>query len=323
MQSGISQPVEVVEENEISYKKFTELTACRQPLIIRGLNIGLCTKKWTSDYLIEKYGTVECTAQVSSNPRMNFVKKNFVYQKMTFGELVQNASSNEPTSETEEGHQYWYFRSLGEDVRKDVSNFHKQFPLLANDVSFPNLFQKEDFFSSVFRLASRGTQLWTHYDVMDNMLLQIAGDKKIVLYPPSDALNLYLKGDKSEVMDIENPDLKKFPKFALVNSYECVMKPGDLLFIPALWFHNVTSLDFGVAINVFWKNLPSDMYDKRDIYGNKDLVAAARGMDVLNRALGMLKPLPSEYKDFYSRMMIKRIEDKFLLPHPHPGPSNT
>ena len=31
---------------------------------------------------------------------------------------------------------------------------------------------------------------------------------------------------------------------------------GDVLFIPALWFHNVLAKDFSVAVNVFWRNLP-------------------------------------------------------------------
>ena len=307
----MSRQVEIIEVNEITCNKFSELSAQRKPLVLRGLDIGSCTSRWTPDYLIDTYGKVESTVQVSSSSRMNFVQKNFIYKKMLFGELIQNASSTKP--DAGDCHQFLYFRSLGEDVRKDVSNFHKQFPLLAADVSIPNVFQEQDYFSSVFRLASKGTQLWTHYDVMDNILLQIVGDKKIYLYPPSDALNLYLKGDKSTVMDVENPNLEEFPNFALVHSYECILKPGDVLFIPALWFHNVTSLDFGVAINVFWKNLSSDLYDKRDIYGNKDLVPAARGMDVLNRALGMLKTLPTDYKDFYGRMMIKRIEDKLLI----------
>ena len=44
------------------------------------------------------------------------------------------------------------------------------------------------------------------------------------------------------VIDIDDPDLKEFPIFAEVTRHECVMEPGDVLFIPALWFHNVTSL---------------------------------------------------------------------------------
>ncbi|GIY03878.1 hypothetical protein CDAR_366961, partial [Caerostris darwini] len=57
--------------------------------------------------------------------------------------------------------------------------------------------------------------------VKDNALIQVKGEKQAVLFPPTDALNLYLNGDKSEVIDIENPDLEKFPKFKNVTRHEC------------------------------------------------------------------------------------------------------
>ena len=38
------------------------------------------------------------------------------------------------------------------------------------------------------------------------------------------------------------------------------MVPGDVLFIPALWFHNVVSLDFSVAVNAFWRPLPKSVF---------------------------------------------------------------
>ena len=41
----------------------------------------------------------------------------------------------------------------------------------------------------------------------------------------------------------------KFMKIDLVLSKE----PGDALFIPALWFHNVRALQFACSINIFWR----------------------------------------------------------------------
>ncbi|ERE86320.1 tRNA wybutosine-synthesizing protein 5 isoform X2 [Cricetulus griseus] len=78
----------------------------------------------------------------------------------------------------------------------------------------------------------------------------------------------------------------------------------------ALWFHNVISEEFGVGVNVFWKHLPSECYDKTDTYGNKDPVAASRAVQILDRALKTLAELPEEYRDFYARQMVLRIQDK-------------
>ena len=84
----------------------------------------------------------------------------------------------------------------------------------------------------------------------------------------------------------------------------------DTVLSTALWFHNVISEEFGVALNVFWKHLPAESYDKSDTYGNKDPMAASRAIQILDRALKTLEELPEEYRDFYARRMVLRIQEK-------------
>ncbi|XP_062045621.1 tRNA wybutosine-synthesizing protein 5 isoform X2 [Lepus europaeus] len=232
------------------------------------------------------------------------------HRTLPFDELVQRAAEEKHKEFFISEDEKYYLRSLGEDPRKDVADIRKQFPLLEADIKFPNFFKKEQFFSSVFRISSSGLQLWTHYDVMDNFLIQVTGKKRAVLFSPRDAQYLYLSGTKSEVLNIDNPDLAKYPLFSKARRYECSLKAGDVLFIPALWFHNVISEEFGVGVNVFWKHLPSECYDKTDTYGNKDPTAASRAAQILDRALKTLDELPEEYKDFYARRMVLHIQDK-------------
>jgi tRNA wybutosine-synthesizing protein 5 len=104
--------------------------------------------------------------------------------------------------------------------------------------------------------------------------VQVRGRKRIVFFPPSEALNLYLDGDKSLVLDIDNPDISAYPNFRNVERFEAVLEEGDIVFIPSLWFHNVIALNFSVSVNIFWKNLKPNFYDDKDTYGNRDLVAA-------------------------------------------------
>jgi hypothetical protein len=40
-------------------------------------------------------------------------------------------------------------------------------------------------------------------------------------------------------------------------------------FIVAYWFHNVLALEPCIAVNIFWKHLSDDFYQKKDLYGNK------------------------------------------------------
>ena len=87
---------------------------------------------------------------------------------------------------------------------------------------------------------------------------------------------------------------------------------NDFYFLSALWFHNVISIDFGIAVNVFWKHLDDKLYDTKDTYGNKDPLPASRSFQILDRALKTLEELPDCYRDFYARRLIARIEKKAL-----------
>ena len=57
--------------------------------------------------------------------------------------------------------------------------------------------RRASYHSSVLRLASDDTQLWTHFDVMDNALAQLTGRKRVVLWPPSEDANLYTGASSS------------------------------------------------------------------------------------------------------------------------------
>ncbi|CAL8240768.1 unnamed protein product [Merluccius merluccius] len=287
----------------------------RQPAVLRGVDLGPCLQKWTAEYLGQQGGDRDVKIHVSTVPRMDFLKKNFVYKTLPFHEFVKRASETKHSLFFLTDEESYYLRSLADDVRKEPADLRKQFPSLAEDFRIPALFEAERFFSSVLRISSGGLQLWTHYDVMDNLLAQVTGRKRVVLYSPQDALHLYLSGDKSEVLDIDSPDLERFPDFVKAQRYECVLEPGDVLFIPALWFHNTLALQFGVGVNVFWRHLAAKSYDKKDLYGNKDPAAATRALQALERALHMLDELPASYRDFYGRRMVQRVQQRTFSLH--------
>lgn len=52
-------------------------------------------------------------------------------------------------------------------------------------------------------------------------------------------------------VNIEEPDLKQHPTFAAAQFTECVLAPGEMLFIPAKYWHYVRSLSPAVSVN-FW-----------------------------------------------------------------------
>ncbi|XP_078621175.1 tRNA wybutosine-synthesizing protein 5-like isoform X1 [Branchiostoma floridae x Branchiostoma japonicum] len=290
----------------------SEIYPKRVPAVLRGVDIGPCVNLWTADYLCQKGGSRQVKIHVCPMAQMDFINKNFAYRTLPFDEFVTKAAEEKHKDFFHSQDEKYYLRSLGEDPRKDKADIRTQFPELADDIIFPEFFAPSQFFSSVFRIGSPGVQLWTHYDIMDNLLIQVSGRKRVVLFSPRDATHLYLTGDKSAVLDLENPDLERFPQFSQARPYTCTLQPGDILFLPALWFHNVVSLDFGVAVNVFWRHLDPGFYDNKDPYGNKDLLSGQRALQILDRALKTLDELPVEYRDFYGRRMVSKIQQTVL-----------
>jgi len=285
-----------------------DITFKRSPAVIRGCPLGQCSS-WTPEFLTEKLSGTNRPVHVTSDAKMNFVRKNFTYSTMDIGEMIKLASDDNVTDTK------YYLRAISDDnPRVTPANLETDFPSISRDFQLPDsMLPSEKIFSSVLRLSSGGVQVWTHYDVMDNIYCQIIGHKRAVLWAPDEVDNMYMSGDKSMVVDIDQPDLEKYPKFLRAKRYEAELIPGDILFIPALWFHNMLAHDFGVAVNVFWKELDDKLYDSKDPYGNKDHAPAAKSFQSVDNIIKNLHQLPAQYRDFYCRRIVARLQSKCQL----------
>ncbi len=287
-----------------------ELAPVGRPVVLRGLDLGECTERWVDQEHLKRLAEREerpVKVHVAEQPHLDFRSKNFEYKMMSLGELVSRASAGDDQH-------FYYLRAVGEDPRGRLpANVDRDFPHLSSEFKLPDqLFETDRAFSSVLRVSSPMVRLWTHYDVMDNVYAQVVGHKTASLWPPNQALKLYLDGDKSKVSDPDSPDLDRFPLFATAERMDVELEPGDVLYIPSMWFHNTKAKSFGIGINVFWKNLEESVYDTKDPYANRDLLPAAKAMRMLDNVCRQLQDLPEDIQDFYGRMLISKIEKKCL-----------
>lgn len=106
-----------------------------------------------------------------------------------------------------------------------------------------------------------------HYDSGDGTLIQLHGVKRAALFPPSQTRNLYPFPFRTNgivpwisQVYIDRPDFDSFPRLkeALPHRLDVTLAPGELLFIPANWWHEVTAMseDYICSINRFWKVAP-------------------------------------------------------------------
>ncbi|MEP6635760.1 MAG: cupin-like domain-containing protein [Acidobacteriota bacterium] len=102
-----------------------------------------------------------------------------------------------------------------------------------------------------------GTVTPVHFDSAHNLLVQIHGRKKLLLIPPRQSRSLYYpRLDLGHVnyspVDVEAPDLQRFPLFKDVRPLEVCLEPGEVLFIPVRWWHYARALDVTISLNFWW-----------------------------------------------------------------------
>ena len=116
-----------------------------------------------------------------------------------------------------------------------------------------------------------------------------------------------MSGSSSEVMDIAHPDRAQYPLYQEAKHMDCILQPGDLLYIPSLWLHSVLSEDFSISVNVFWRDLPASAYPSKDLYGNADPLAAAAAAAHIQKAIQQLGKLPEHFRTFYGSRCLRQL----------------
>jgi hypothetical protein len=149
----------------------------------------------------------------------------------------------------------WSMYAGGIPVRKHL-------PGLMPHIAVPMLDMSRATLISLW-LGNR-TRTAAHWDLPQNLACVVAGRRRFTLFPTDQIGNLYvgpleftLAGQATSLVDVDAPDLERYPRFAeaLGAARTAELGPGDALYIPSLWWHAVASLDeFGAMINFWWRD---------------------------------------------------------------------
>jgi hypothetical protein len=111
-----------------------------------------------------------------------------------------------------------------------------------------------------FWVGPAGTVTPLHCDYDDNIFAQVWGRKRIVLAPPHHDEFLYVKPANPVLFgspfDPEHPDFERYPLARRAHCIEVVVRPGEMLYVPAGWYHQVRALDFSLSSNRWARALP-------------------------------------------------------------------
>ncbi|HEX8110263.1 MAG TPA: cupin-like domain-containing protein [Kofleriaceae bacterium] len=99
-----------------------------------------------------------------------------------------------------------------------------------------------------------GTSSGLHCDVTPNCNVQVAGSKHFILFPPSQSGLLYRIPKITHCrFDPNMPDFDRFPLARSASGWQCTLRPGESLYIPVGWYHQVTVVSgWAVNVNFFW-----------------------------------------------------------------------
>ena len=133
----------------------------------------------------------------------------------------------------------------------------EQMDLLRQDILIPEYCHLTGEISSINAwIGPAGTVTPAHTDPHHNLFVQIVGYKYIRLYHPSCSSSLYPDQEglasNTSTVDIDNVDEDAFPLFSQLEFYDCVLGPGESLFIPKGWWHYVKSLTISASISIWW-----------------------------------------------------------------------
>jgi hypothetical protein len=99
---------------------------------------------------------------------------------------------------------------------------------------YPRIFMGPKGAITPLHLDIWGTHAW---------LAQIVGRKRWILFPKDQQEFLY-----NCTVQPQKPDLERFPLYRNAKPVECTIGPGDLIFVPGGWAHEVISLDATISI---------------------------------------------------------------------------
>ncbi|XP_012635568.2 bifunctional peptidase and arginyl-hydroxylase JMJD5 isoform X1 [Microcebus murinus] len=215
--------------------------APQRPVILEGVaDHWPCMKKWSLEYIQEVAGCRTVPVEVGSR----YTDEEWSQTLMTVSEFISKYIVSKP-------------RDIGYLAQHQLFD---QIPELRQDISIPDYCclgtgEEEEITINAW-FGPQGTVSPLHQDPQQNFLAQVMGRKYIRLYSPQESEALYphdthLLHNTSQV-DVENPDLEKFPKFAEAPFQSCVLSPGEILFIPVKYWHYVRALDLSFSVSFWW-----------------------------------------------------------------------
>jgi len=125
-------------------------------------------------------------------------------------------------------------------------------PGLEQELDLKSLYPPEDWITfTALWVGSANTRSGFHFDGPENLYTQLVGRKRVFMAHPDEAARVYpfLEDFCKSRVDPEAPDLQRYPEFRKVVLHHVDLAPGEVLFMPHVWWHHLRSLDTSISVS--------------------------------------------------------------------------
>ena len=288
METVLQRCAEIPSIENIDPQTFRRKFYNQQPVVLKKCveNWKPC-KLWTPDYvkvaLQEAFDSLEVLEalddeqfidNVDFTVRRNILPGTFIDQVFKEeGDVISDEADENKGANAGKKRLYLRTMTMPDVLYKDIATPDQIESLKCK------IYQKADsvdkFARKVFKqetmqlwIGTKGNITPLHFDRNHGLLVQIMGDKQVVLFSHEHTSSLYpfpSYSEKSHLSRInfrnmkdESELLDSYPKFCRAEPYSCVIYPGDILYIPPFWWHDVTSRDNCISVTLPWDLDPSD-----------------------------------------------------------------
>ena len=193
--------------------------------------------KWTPQYFKERCGDVMIEVQCGRTSCDDYeLHKHDLAQTFRFADYVDWVLANPESNER-------YMTAY------NSAQHERGIEVLLEDLDYWPEFMAKPNGNVFVWLGPKGTLTPYHHDLTNNFMVQIAGRKRIVMYPAAALPNMNNHTHCFSLYNLNQyPNESEFPAARHLQPIEIILKPGEFFFLPVGWWHHVEAMDLSITV---------------------------------------------------------------------------
>jgi hypothetical protein len=210
-----------------------------RPVILTGMmDDWPAMKKWNLDYFQERFGDREIEVQMGRESGANYeIEREKYLSRIKFSKFVDMVRAARGTND-------FYLTANNNSINKQA------LPELWDDIiQIPEYLDATDPLGGFFWMGPPGTITPFHHDLTNNFMAQVLGRKRVKIVPSWDMplmrnnYHVFCQVDGRTASPSPHPALNE-PQIM-----ECILSPGEILFLPIGCLHYVEGIDVTVTVS--------------------------------------------------------------------------